>query len=88
MTLDLVAQEFDAILSCMSITAKREQRIDFTVAYYPLTPSVYLARKGVGSEAVSEVLGASENTTYSDYFEEQTGNACPLENSMIWLNWS
>ncbi len=75
---DLVAQEFDAILSGMSITAKREQWIDFTEAYYPPTPSVYLARKGAGDQALSGVLGASENTIYSDYFEETGRDYVPL----------
>ena len=49
---DLVAEEFDAILAGMSITAEREETIDFTEAYYPPTPSIYLARAGAGDEAV------------------------------------
>ena len=67
---DLVAEEFDAILSGMSITAKREELIDFTEAYYPPTPSVYVARAGAGDEAVQGVIGAAANTIYSDYFTE------------------
>ena len=67
---DLVAGEFDAIFSGMSITAEREELIDFTEAYYPPTPSVYVARAGEGDEAVEGTIGASANTIYSDYFTE------------------
>ena len=67
----LVAEEFDAILAGMSITADREDSIDFTEAYYPPTPSVYLARAGEGDEAVEGAIGATVNTIYSDYFTEQ-----------------
>ena len=44
----LMAGEFDVILAGMSITAEREERIDFTEAYYPPTPSVYVARGRCG----------------------------------------
>ena len=67
---DLVAEEFDAIFAGMSITAKREELIDFTEAYYPPTPSIYLARAGAGDEAVQGAIGATVNTIYSDYFTE------------------
>ena len=67
---DLVAEEFDAILAGMSITAEREETIDFTEAYYPPTPSIYLARAGAGYEAVQGTIGATANTIYSDYFTE------------------
>ena len=65
---DLVAEEFDAILAGMSITGKREELIDFTEAYYPPTPSVYLARAGAGDEAAQGTIGVMANTIYSDYF--------------------
>ena len=42
--------------------------IDFTEAYYPPTPSVYVARAGEGDEAVQGTIGAAVNTIYSDYF--------------------
>ena len=67
---DVMAEEFDAILAGMSITAKREELIDFTEAYYPPTPSVYLARAGEGDEAIQGTIGATANTIYSDYFTE------------------
>ena len=64
----LVAEEFDIILAGMSITAERAERIDFTEAYYPPTPSVYVARAGAGDEAAHGTIGATANTIYSDYF--------------------
>ncbi len=67
---DLVAEEFDVIFSGMSITAKREKLIDFTDAYYPPTPSVYLVRAGADDEAVQGTIGVTANTIYSDYFTE------------------
>ncbi len=68
---DLVAGEFDAIMAGMSITAKRDEAIDFTEPYYPATPSVYLAVAGADDDAVQGRLGAYANTIYSDYFTEQ-----------------
>ena len=86
---DLVAGEFDAIFSGMSITAEREELIDFTEAYYPPTPSVYVARAGEGDEAVEGTIGASADTIYSDYFtglgrpfvllEDPTGATSPVD---------
>ncbi len=64
----LMAGEFDVILAGMSITAEREERIDFTEAYYPPTPSVYVARAGAGDDAAHGTIGATANTIYSDYF--------------------
>lgn len=67
---DLVAEDFDAILAGMSITAERDETIDFTQPYYPPTPSVYLAQAGAGDEAAEGTLGAQANTIHSDYFSE------------------
>ena len=68
---NLVADEFDVIIAGMSITAGRDETIDFTEPYYPPTPSVYLALAGAGDEAIQGRLGAYANTIYSDYFTEQ-----------------
>ncbi|GEM_PF-342385 len=76
---DLVAGEFDAIFSGMSITAEREELIDFTEAYYPPAPSVYVARAGEGDEAVEGTVGVTANTIYSDYFTESGRPFVPLD---------
>ncbi len=68
---DVMADKFDVILAGMSITATREDWIDFTRSYYPPTPSVYLARAGEGDEALNGAIGASNNTIYSDYFTKE-----------------
>lgn len=79
---DLVAEEFDAILAGMSITAKREQTIDFTEAYYPPTPSVYIAKAGEGDEAAQGTIGVTANTIYSDYFTGLGVPFAPLDGSV------
>ena len=83
---DLVAGEFDAIFSGMSITAEREELIDFTEAYYPPTPSVYMARAGEGDEAVEGTIGVETNTIYSDYFTELGRPFVPLDESTAVTN--
>ena len=65
---DLIAGRFDVILAGMSITEKREQHIDFTEAYYPPTPSLYLARSGSTPTPDLGKVGVSEPTIYSDHF--------------------
>ena len=77
----LEAEEFDAILAGMSITAEREQRIVFTEAYYPPTPSVYVARAGAGDAAAQGVIGITANTIYSDYFTELGRPFVPLDHA-------
>ena len=67
---DVMAEEFDVILAGMSITDEREESIDFTEAYYPPTPSVYVALAGRGDEAAEGTVGVTANTIYSDYFTE------------------
>ena len=79
---DLVDEEFDAIFAGMSITAEREETIDFTEAYYPPTPSIYLARAGEGDEAVQGTIGATVNTIYADYFTELGRPFVSLEGSI------
>ena len=67
----LLDDEFDVILAGMSITEPRERQIDFTQAYYPPTPSVYLVRAGEGDAAVRGRVGVSANTIFSDYLSGQ-----------------
>ena len=66
----------------MSITSEREETIDFTEAYYPPTPSVYLARAGEGDAALQGTLGVTANTIYSDYFSEQGTPFVSLEGAI------
>ena len=68
---DLVDEKFDVILAGMSITAERDETIDFTQPYYPPTPSVWLARAGAGDAAVDGTVGSFDNTIHSDYLNAQ-----------------
>lgn len=83
---DLVAGEFDVIFSGMSITAEREELIDFTEAYYPPTPSVYVARAGAGDEAVEGTIGTASDTIYSDYLNELGRVFVPLDEDLDYTN--
>ena len=78
---DLIDGEFDAILAGMSITDKREARIDFTAAYYPPSGSVYVARAERGDAAMQGKIGVAENTIYSDYLTESGVPYTPLDGS-------
>ncbi len=75
---DLMDGQFDVIIAGMSITAERDELIDFAGPYYPPRPSMYLARAGAGDEAMAGVLGTTENTIFSDYLTEQGIAFTPL----------
>ena len=77
----LLAEEYDALITGMSITDERERVIDFTLAYYPPSPSIFLARAGSGDEAVDGRVGSTQNTIYSDYWNEQGVPYEPFETS-------
>ena len=68
---DLRAQEFDVIMAGMSITADRDELIDFTEPYYPPAPSVYLAVSGATDQAADGIVGAHAQTIHSDYFDSE-----------------
>ena len=78
----LLDDEFDVILAGMSITDQRERLIDFTQAYYPPTPSVYLVRAGEGDAAVQGIIGVAANTIFSDYLTEQGTPFVPLAHEL------
>jgi ABC-type amino acid transport substrate-binding protein len=52
----LLAGEGDLIASTMSITAEREQQVDFTEPYFPVVAMV-LARKGSGLSGLASLAG-------------------------------
>ena len=75
---ELRAQRFDLIIAGMSITAQRDELIDFAGPYYPPRPSIYLARAGVGDEALEGRIGATADSIYSDYLAERGLPFLPL----------
>ena len=67
---NLVAGDYDTIMAGMSITAERDETIDFTQPYLPPTPSVYIALTGAGDEAVEGKVAAQVATIHADYLAE------------------
>ena len=67
---DLVALEFDVIVSGMSINEERDQVIDFTQPYLPPTPSVYVALTGASADTLSGTIAAGVATVHSAYLSE------------------
>ena len=67
---NLVAGDYDTIMAGMSITAERDETIDFTQAYLPPTPSVYIALAGAGDGAVDGKVAAQVATIHADYLSE------------------
>ncbi len=70
----LKARKFDAVLSGMSITAKRRQEIDFTSKVWQ-TPTRLLARAGAGLGPTVALLhgkrvGVQQGTMQEDYAKE------------------
>lgn len=67
---DLVAEEFDVIVSGMSINEERDQVIDFTQPYLPPTPSVYVALTGASTDVLEGTIAAGVSTVHSAYLSE------------------
>ncbi|MEX2518984.1 MAG: transporter substrate-binding domain-containing protein [Paracoccaceae bacterium] len=59
---NLLSGNYDTIIAGMSITAERDEVIDFTQAYFPPDPSAYVALKGAGDEVTSGVVAAQVST--------------------------
>ena len=64
---NLVSGNYDTIIAGMSITAERDEVIDFTQEYKPADPSAYLAVAGTDESAVAGVVAAQVNTVQSGF---------------------
>ena len=64
---NLVAADYDTIMAGMSITEERDETIDFTQAYFPPQPSVYIALAGAGEDVVSGRVGVQVATVQADH---------------------
>ena len=64
---NLLDGRYDTIMAGMSITDEREETIDFTQAYIPPIPSVYIALTGVGDEAIEGRVAAQVATIHADH---------------------
>ena len=59
---NLVSGNYDTIIAGMSITAERDEVIDFTQEYFPPDPSSYVALKGADEGAQKGVVAAQVGT--------------------------
>ena len=59
---NLVSGNYDTIIAGMSITAERDEVIDFTQEYFPSDPSSYVALSGAGGDVTTGVVAAQTNT--------------------------
>ena len=64
---NLIEGRYDTILAGMSITAERDEVIDFTRPYLPPTPSVYISLPGSGPEAIEGRVAAQVATIHAEY---------------------
>ena len=67
---NLAAGEFDTIISGMSITAARDQIIDFTQPYLPPSASVYVSLPGADDQVVTARVAAQVATVQADYLSQ------------------
>ena len=63
---NLVSSNYDAIMAGMSITAERDEVIDFTANYSQPDPSAYMALS-VNADLAGGVIAAQSNTIQSGY---------------------
>lgn len=59
---NLLSGNYDTIMAGMSITDERKEKIDFTEAYFPADPSVFVALKGASPDVMKGNVAAQVNT--------------------------
>jgi len=67
---NLVSGNYDTIIAGMSITAERDEVIDFTSQYFPPDPSSYVGLKGAGADATKGVVAAQTGTIQAAFIAE------------------
>ena len=70
---NLLDGQYDAIVAGMSITAERDELIDFSQPYLPPSTSVFLAVAGAGAESAKGAVAAQVATVQADYLASQSG---------------
>jgi polar amino acid transport system substrate-binding protein len=71
---NLVSGNYDAIMAGMSITDERDAVIDFTQAYLPPTPSIYVALAGSDPDLENGIIAAQVNTIQASHVAETGAN--------------
>ncbi|MBY8976488.1 transporter substrate-binding domain-containing protein [Rhodobacteraceae bacterium NNCM2] len=64
---NLVSGNYDAIIAGMSITAERDEVIDFTQEYVPASPSAYVALADTDVDVETGVITAQVNTIQASH---------------------
>lgn len=64
---NLVSGNYDTIIAGMSITAERDEVIDFTQEYFPADPSAFVALAGADAAATGGVVAAQTATIQASY---------------------
>ncbi|MGC6485961.1 MAG: transporter substrate-binding domain-containing protein [Candidatus Puniceispirillales bacterium] len=64
---NLVSGNYDTIIAGMSITAERDEVIDFTQDYFPPSPSVYMALSGASVDLNGGVIAAQTATIQASH---------------------
>ncbi|GLQ36279.1 amino acid ABC transporter [Amylibacter marinus] len=64
---NLTAGNYDTIIAGMSITAERDEVIDFTSEYFPPDPSAYVALAGADVSATKGTVAAQTATIQAGY---------------------
>ncbi len=67
---NLVSGNYDTIIAGMSITAERDEVIDFTQNYTQPDPSAFLAMEGTTIDLAGGVFAAQANTIQASYIAE------------------
>ncbi len=80
----LMARKFDLIMSSMSITPERAERVLFSEPYYN-TPGGWFARKGFNTDVTDmdamkgKVVGVQRGTTMDTYVTENMGDVVTIK---------
>jgi arginine/ornithine transport system substrate-binding protein len=79
---DLVDGKYDLVVSSLSITAERRQRIDFTNPYYQ-TPAKFVGKKDESLTATLDALkgrkvGVQKATTHEHYLARRLGGSVEI----------
>lgn len=69
---NLVSGNYDTIMAGMSITAERDEVIDFTSEYFPSDPSSYVALAGADVSATTGVVAAQTATIQAAFIAESS----------------
>jgi polar amino acid transport system substrate-binding protein len=67
---NLVSGNYDTIMAGMSITAERDEVIDFTSEYFPSDPSSYVALAGADASATKGIVAAQTATIQAAFVAE------------------